>query len=125
MTIDKSNNFGGEEMASQADVTLKNEFPRGTIRVFRKIDRHTDLEYAVESGSYHRIPLMGPESSLIIQAPEGKDTKYSIIKMRSDVDVMLQNTRTNAQWEISIIPNHLPPDVPTIINISVGEEEPD
>jgi hypothetical protein len=107
-------------MANQADVIIKNNFANvGGIKVLKLKETAT-----IADGSNERIPLPGPEVALVIQAPEGKDTKFCMLKVQSDVDLSVTASRTNSTWTLQIIPNELPPDVPTTVNVSVGDDEP-
>ncbi len=108
-------------MANRADAYVKNVFKTGNINVIRKLpDGSSDLEVTVEPGTVEMVHLPSPEVTLFIIAPTAMDIKYCRINMKSDVDLAMSCSRTNSNWAIKIIPNDLPPDAPTTLNVEVG-----
>ncbi len=111
-------------MANRADVYVENVLTDG-INVIRKLpDGSSDLEFAIANGNEEQIHLAAPEVSLLINAPEGVDTKECPFKVKSDVDLAVSCSRTDSNWTVQIVSNDLPPDVPTTVNVRVGEEGP-
>jgi len=111
-------------MANRADVYVKNVLT-DNINVIRKLpDGTIDLNTSIANGDEEGVHLAGPEVSLIINAPEGKDIKDCHVKVKSDVDLAVSHSRTDSNWAIKIVPNDLPPDVPTTVNVDVGESGP-
>lgn len=112
-------------MAEQADLYLKN-ISMDDINVIRNLpDGSSDLAVTIASGNLEQFYLGGTDVSLNIIAPPGVDTKNYSIKVRADVDVMTVSSRTDSSWTIKIVPNDLPPDTPTTVNVYVGEDEPE
>ncbi|HLP44425.1 MAG TPA: hypothetical protein VK186_28285 [Candidatus Deferrimicrobium sp.] len=112
-------------MAEQANVFVKNLFT-DAITVFRKLpDGNNDLEKRIPHGNEEEIILPGPTVAMIIHAPNGVDTQNSPIVVRSSIiDLAVKCSRTDGNWTIKIIPNDLPPEVPTTVNITVGADGP-
>jgi hypothetical protein len=112
-------------MANRADFLIKNVLT-DDITVFRKTpDGSIDFDITIANGNEEMIPIAGPEVSLVINAPEWVDTKDCPIKVKSYVDLEVLYSRTDSNWAIKIIPNDLPPDVPTTVNVTLGDDEPD
>lgn len=107
-------------MANRADAYVKNVLT-GNINVMRKLpDGTIDLEVSVAPGIEEMVPLPSPEISLVVNAPSGMDIKYCRMNVKSDVDLAVACSRTNSNWAMNIIPNDLPPDIPTTLNVEVG-----
>ncbi len=112
-------------MASQAEVIVKNKLNVGGLNVNRKIENGPiDYNTTIAIGANENIPLLSTDVQLVINTPEGRDTKECLLKLRSSVDMAVTFSRTNSNWTFQIIPNSLPPDIPLAVNISVGEDEP-
>jgi len=116
-------------MADRADVYVRNGLTgsiQGDIHVTRKLpDGSSDLDITIANGNEEMIHLPGPEVSLVIDAPEGVDSKDCPFKVKSGVDLAVSCSRTDSNWAIKIVPNELPPDVPTTVNVNLGEDEPE
>jgi hypothetical protein len=113
-------------MANQADVNVKNVFSDKTINVKRKLqDGSIDLEVNIAQNSEEQVQLPSPDVSLIISAPDGMDLCDCLLKAKTDVDLETKHSRTDGNWTFNIIPNQLPPDTPTTMNVTVGHDEPD
>jgi hypothetical protein len=111
-------------MADRADVYVKNVLP-GDINVIRKLpDGSSDLNTTIAYEGEEMIPLQGTEVSLIINAPEGVDTKDHPVNVKSDVDLDVSCSRTDSNWNVKIVPNDLPPDAPTSVNMTMGDDGP-
>lgn len=107
-------------MANKADAYVRNVLT-DNINVLRKLpDGTIDLNVSVAPGIDEMINLPSPEVSLIVNAPIGMDIKYCRMNVISDVDLALACSRTDSNWAINIIPNDLPPDIPTTLNVEVG-----
>jgi len=112
-------------MAEQAEVYVRNLLP-GDINVIRKFpDGSSDLTKTIAEGNKERFPLPNPEVFLVIDAPQGVDTKDCFIKASSGIDLAVSCSRTDSNWKIQIDPNNLSPEVPTTVNVNVGENEPE
>jgi len=112
-------------MAEQADAYVKNEFTTKTIAVIRNLaGGGSDPEVPITCAEQEQFYLGGTDVSLTIKAPEGMDTKECIFKVQSDVDLDVSYSRTNSNWTLKIVPNSLPPDTPTTVNVNLGEIEP-
>lgn len=112
-------------MAEQADFYIHN-ISTDDIDVIRNLPGGgSDLAVTIASGNLEQFYLGGTDVSLNIIAPSGVDTKNYSVKVRADVDVMTVSSRTDSSWTIKIIPNDLPPDTPTTVNVYVGEDEPE
>lgn len=106
-------------MANQADVVVTNKLLSGDLEVSKSGNVVT---IAVDGNE--RIPLLSPNEEMVLTAPEGKDLKYCPLEVKSDVDLSVTISRTDSTWTLKIIENNLPPDVPTTVNVTPGEEEP-
>jgi hypothetical protein len=110
-------------MAEQADVFVKNTFPEGSVQVIRYLsDGNSDLEVTIASGGEEKIFLGGTEVHLIINAPGGVETKERLAKIRSDLDLAVSYSPTNSNWKVQIPPNNSLAEVPTTVNISIGDQ---
>jgi hypothetical protein len=98
-------------MADRADVYVRNGLTgsiQGDIHVTRKLpDGSSDFDTAIAYGNEEQI---------------SKDCPF---KVKSDVDLAVSCSRTDSNWAIKIVPNELPPDVPTTVNVNLGEDEPE
>ncbi len=114
-------------MANKADVNVKNVFNTNVmLHLKRQLqDGSSDLEINVAQGEVKMVQLPDPNVSMVIQAPEGMDLRDCLIKVKSDVDLDVQHSRTLSYWTLKIIPNDLPPDVPTSVNVVIGQDEPE
>jgi hypothetical protein len=111
-------------MADRADFYVRNVLA-DDINVIRKLpDGSIDLETDIASGDEEMIPLQGTDVSLIINAPEGMDIKDCPVKVKSDVDLDVSCSRTDSNWNVKIVPNDLPPDTPTSVNMTMGDDGP-
>ncbi len=110
-------------MIEQADVYVKNFFDTA-VQVSRKHpDGSTDLNISVAAGSTEKVLLPGTDESLIIRAPAGIDITGCFIKGKAQVDLAILFSRTDSLWKINIVPNDLDPEVPTTVNVNIGEDE--
>jgi len=111
-------------MADQADVYVKNNFAAAIDAVRFLGTGGSDLEITIPGGSEERILLSGTDAYIVIHAPTGIDTKFHWGKLRADLDMAMTSSRTDSTWKVKIVPNSLPPEVPTTVNIRVGDDEP-
>ena len=107
-------------MADQADVYIKNALTEAIYAVRYLSGVSSDLDITIASGDEEKILLPGTDVYLVITAPRGIDIKESSILVKSDMDLEVSCSRTNSNWKIQIMPNSLPPEVPTTVNITVG-----
>ena len=109
-------------MADRADVNVKNVLA-DDINVIRQLpDGSSDVNIVIAGGGEEQVQLPGPEVSLVIKAPVGMDIKECPVKVKSDVDLTVSHSRTDSSWLIKIVPNDLPLDVPTTVNVNIGED---
>ncbi len=114
-------------MANQAEVTVKNVFSDNvTVNVKRRLQDNTiDLDEDILQNQAKQVHLPSPEVALVITVPEGMDLRDCLLKVKTDVDVENIHSRTDGNWTLKIIPNDLPSDAPTTMNVSVGQDEAD
>jgi hypothetical protein len=114
-------------MANNADVNVENVFSNAvTINVKRVLQNGaSDREDNIVQNEAKQVPLPSPDVKLVIQVPEGMDLRNCVLKVKADVDLETKHSRTDSNWTLKIIPNDLPPDVPTTVNVTVGQDEPD
>ena len=114
-------------MANNADVTVKNVFSDNvTVNVKRRLQDGTiDQEVNIAQNEAEQVHLPSPEVALVITVPGGMDLRDCLLKVKTDVDVENIHSMTDGNWTLKIIPNDLPPEVPTTMNVSVGQDEPD
>jgi len=108
-------------MAEQADVFVTNSF-QSDIVVTRVLPDKSRVDTTIANGNEEKFPLMVPEESLIINAPDGKDERLYIVVRSSIIDLHVRYSTT--KWTTRIIPNDLPPEVPTTVNVNVGQDPP-
>jgi hypothetical protein len=117
-------------MADQVEVYIYNEFT-DDINITRELpDGSNDLDITISQKNEEKthsegIFLPGPEVSLVINAPEGRDINECYIKVaKPSLDLLVLHSRTGSNWRVNIAPNDLDPEVPTTVNVNVGEEGP-
>jgi hypothetical protein len=119
----KKETKGGYKMAEQADVYVKNNLA-DSINVIRKLqDGTSDLDIPIANGAVKKVLLAGPEVWLIIKAPGGSTQGYRVVVRSGIIDLAVSSSTD--RWRMRIIPNDLPPEVPTTVNVDVGEDEPE
>ncbi len=112
----------------RADFWVKN-YLNDDIIVKRKFqDGSTDSETTIAPQELNEEGVMFPlpdlQTKLIIDAPTGWDTKENPIGVKSDVDVSVACSISNANWILKIEPNELEPPVPTTVNVTIGDLPP-
>lgn len=114
-------------MANKADVNVKNVFNDSvTVNVKCRLQDGTiDKDVDIVQNEAVTVHLPAPGVALLITLPGGMDLCDCFLKVETDVDVNAVHSRTEGNWALSIIPNDLPPDVPTTMNVTVGGTEPD
>ena len=114
-------------MINQADVNVKNAFTNDvTINLKRLLkDETVDLQDTIPQGELKNVNLADTDVRLELTLPEEIDLRDCLLKIKTDVDINTICSRTNHSWTIRIIPNDLPPDTPTTVNVTVGQDEPD
>jgi sarcosine oxidase gamma subunit len=112
-------------MADQAYVYVRNNFT-GSIDATRMLPNGSPASTTtISSTNREKITLLGPDEWVVVTAPAGVDTKNCVASVKSDVDLDTLHSRTDSTWTIKIVPNELPPDTPTDVNITLGEDEPE
>lgn len=112
-------------MADQAYVYVKNNLT-GSIDATRILPDGSEASTTtISSANREKITLLGPDEWVVVTAPAGVDTKNCVASVKSDVDLDTLHSRTDSNWTIKIVPNELPPDTPTDVNITLGEDEPE
>jgi hypothetical protein len=114
-------------MANNADVTVKNVFSDNvTVNVKRRLQNGTiDQEVDIAQDEAKQVHLPSTEVALVVTVPEGMNLRDCFLKVKTDVDVETIHSRTEGNWTLKIIPNDIPPDAPTTMNVTVGRDEPD
>jgi hypothetical protein len=113
-------------MANRADVSVKNEFTTHSVKISRKLQDGTeDFSTTLASSTSEQVNLPSTDVSLVIEAPTGLDLKLCSLNIDTEVDLNVIYSRTLCNWILSIIPNELPPEVPTTVNVTVRDIEPD
>lgn len=111
-------------MANRADFYVRNNLMTADLNVCCKHqDGSESNNMTVLNKAEERIHLPSPEVSMVLASPPGLEMKTCPILVKSDVDLEILYSRTDSNWTIKIIPNELPPDVPTDVNVTLGEEE--
>ena len=112
-------------MINNARVKVESFFAGKSIRVVRKPTARTSDFEATLTGQNHKfIDLQSTAVALEIHAPGGVDLKKCWLKVDSAVDLEVVYSRSKSTWTFKITPNTLDPEVPTTVNISVGDIEP-
>lgn len=114
-------------MANNAYVNVKNVFSDNvTVNVTCRLQDGTiDQDVDILQNETKQVQLASPEVTLVLKAPEGMDLRDCLLKVKTDVDVETIHSRTDSNWAFKIIPNTIPPDIPTTMNVTVGHDEPD
>jgi len=112
-------------MADQAYVYVKNNLTGGIDASRMLPDGSVASTTTIGSGNREKITLLGPEEWVVVTAPDGVDSKTCVASVKSDVDLDTLHSRTDSNWTLKIVPNELPPDAPTNVNITLGEDEPE
>ena len=107
-------------MAEQADVFVKNNFETEDISVKRILPNGSDTNTTIGHGNEVKFALLVSEESLIITLPTGEAPEDWPLKVRSSI-IDLAVLPSSGKWNITIIPNSLPPEVPTTVNVGVGD----
>lgn len=117
-------------MIEQANVFIKNKF----VNCEDPKDIQVTLEPAggtqpiIIAAGQTGDPILLPnlETSLVIKAPDSiEDLKEVDIQVWSGVDLSVISSSTNGEWKwtLKILTNNLPPEVPTTVNVTVGDGE--
>jgi hypothetical protein len=114
-------------MANNADVNVKNMFGNNvTVNVKRRLQDGTiDQDVDIVQNEANQLQLPSTEGALLITVPGGMNLRDCFLKVKTDVDVEAIHSRTEGNWTLKIIPNDIPPDIPTTVNVSVGQDEPE
>ena len=107
-------------MANRADVYIYNG-EAGNLSACHKFpDGSSGMEVVIDYKNEVMIPLQGTDVTMVVNAPVGVDIKDCPIRLKADVDLAITYSRTNSNWAFQIIPNDLPTDSPTTVNIDIG-----
>ena len=112
-------------MADQAYVYVRNNLTGGIDATRMLPNGSAASTTTIGSAALEKIILLGPEEWVVVTAPAGVDTKTCVMSVKSDVDLDTLHSRTRSNWTIKIVANELPPDTPTTVNITLGEDEPE
>ncbi len=118
-------------MVEQAVVLVRNKF--------KKLKRNVEVRYEISGrGTGTNTPilpgekrklLLSTDGALIIEAPGDKDkdadTRDCGIWVQSDVDLIINYSRSKSFWKMRVESSDLPPTVPADVNINIGENEPE
>jgi hypothetical protein len=114
-------------MANQAKFRINNKSETSIDVQAKRIlpDGNSDIEKTIAQYDSKEIDLPSTDVSLVIDIPGVTDTKLYYLKAKSDVDLEILCSRTNANWIIKIVPNELPTGIPTTVNVDLGEDPPE
>lgn len=109
-------------MAEQADVYVKNHMsdPIGVVR-YCLPGGDSDLDISIGGGNEEMIYLVRSQTYMTIKLPQGvytADCSFSV----SNEELLSWSTMDD-HWTVEIKPNDLGSNVPTDVNVYVGEEE--
>ena len=117
-------------MAQKAEFYVKKRFKDGSqgfkdgFQVVRKLqDGKEDINRTSTLSDVEIVPINDTETSLLIKAPPGTDLKECPIKVRADVDLSIVLSISKAYWAFKIVPGNSPPEAPTTVNVTIGEDE--
>lgn len=111
-------------MAEQADVYIRNNFEEAIHAVRYLGSGASDLEFTIASQDVETVHLYGTDVYLIINAPSGMDIKYGNLTVRTDIELVVSCSRIDSHWKIHLVPNNFPPETPTTVYITLGEDAP-
>ena len=112
-------------MINNARVKVESFFAGKSIRLTRMPTEKTrDFDETLTGHGHKFVDLQSTAVSLVIQAPEGVDLKECWLKVKAAVDLEVVYSRSKSTWTFKIAPNTLDPEIPTTVNISVGNVEP-
>jgi len=113
-------------MANQADVFIKNKFKPEHSFKFKHLlpNGSVNSEGTLPVTEEEKFFLPDTQSKIIVDPPPGFNIKDCWFSVKGMVDLNIVYSRTDNNWTINIIPNDLPPDVPTTVNVTMGGEAP-
>lgn len=112
-------------MVNNAVVQLKNNFPGESIHVLRKPGEEViDLDLMLTPQGTETIDLQSLDVLLEVHGPEGLDLKEYQFTIGSSVDLDISYSREHSRLTFKIAPNDVDPDIPTTVNISIGDARP-
>jgi hypothetical protein len=112
-------------MANRADVLVKNKVQGKDVKVERILPDNLDYETILTSNGQEEINMEDTNVELVINAPGGIDPKLFGVSLDSAVDMEMRYSRTDGNWTFKIVPNQLDPEVPTTVNIEIGDLQPE
>jgi hypothetical protein len=109
-------------MADQVNVYVRNNLS-DTIGAIRYClpGGNSDLDISITSENEEMIYLVRSQTYMTIKLPSGRDTADCPFSV-SNEDLLSWSTMDH-YWTIEIKPNDLGSNVPTDVNVYVGEEE--
>lgn len=114
-------------MAEQVNVCLRNLDVKD-IEVYREMpDGTRDLNGTIAGGEEDTRLLPEPGVVLVIStpdAPNGKNTQICPFNVKSNEEVVEWAAMDDYHWKMQVSDNARPPEVPTDVNVDVGEEPP-
>ena len=107
-------------MADQADVYVKNNLtaPIGVVR-YCLPGGNGDLDISVAGGNEEMIYLVRSQTYMTVKLPSGMHTEDCPFSV-SNEELLGWSTMDN-HWTVEIIPNNVPPNSPTTVNIDLGD----
>ena len=117
-------------MAEQANVLVRNKIQNQTegqdvVTVIREYLGNDDFTTQLARNSEEAIVLQDTDVSLVIKAPSGIDSKLFRVNIDASVDVDMKYCREEGNWKFNLPSNSELPEVPTTVNIEIGDSEPD
>lgn len=115
---------GGFKMVEQANVCVKNFLLGKEIQVVRKLaDGSQDLNKTIAYGNEDTTLLPEPGVFLLISPVGGVDTGTCPFNVRFN-DHLVSYEALDGHWKVQLTANEDEPEVPTDVNIEIGEEPP-
>ncbi|MCK4761656.1 MAG: hypothetical protein KAW12_05605 [Candidatus Aminicenantes bacterium] len=118
-------------MIEQANVFIKNKFvecsPKDIQVTLKRADGSDESQTTIASGQTgNPILLKNLMVSLVIKAPDAlEEIKRADIQVWSGADMSVVSSSAGEKWKwtLKLLPNDLPPEVPTTVNVTVGDGE--
>ena len=123
-------------MSKRFDVVIESKFKKDALRVTKQVTLSkktvahvcgvVSRNIPVKWQNGERVPLIGPEETLIISPPKVRDFRYCNIRVKSKADVLIICSNTQSSWEIRIPKSDdLGADAPATVNVTLAPDEPD
>ena len=112
-------------MAEQVHVHVYNDLTDHTIGAIRYniVDgqSHPEPEVPITIGDKETVLLVREQTSLTIKLPNGVFTADCLFRVEEEKEEMLLWSTMDDHWTIEINLNQLPSNVPTTVNVNVGD----